>query len=160
HLSSRNIALARSYRGEDAAGTLLGPDRNRQIRPISSKKGRPRTALAARGILVIVASLASSFAPRLTYLFPLVMDSRTAPLPPHRPLRRYYGNEAERRRRITQWFDAAARHYDWITQAASFGTGTWYRNDALIRAGLGRAMSVLDVGSGTGGVAAQAQAIV
>jgi demethylmenaquinone methyltransferase/2-methoxy-6-polyprenyl-1,4-benzoquinol methylase len=88
------------------------------------------------------------------------MADRTAPLLPHGTFRRYYRNEQQRREKIKEWFDAAAHHYDWITQVASFGTGMRYRRDALIRAGIAPGMSVLDVGSGTGTIAAEAQRIV
>jgi demethylmenaquinone methyltransferase/2-methoxy-6-polyprenyl-1,4-benzoquinol methylase len=88
------------------------------------------------------------------------MAATTNPLPPHPPLDRYYRDEEERRRKIGSWFNAAAGDYDWINQAASFGTGTWYRREALLRAGLAPGMSLLDAGSGTGVVAAQGQSIV
>src|ERR1700686_92679 len=57
------------------------------------------------------------------------------PLPPHPPLWPYYLGEPEHRRRIDEWFDQAARDYDWITQVMSFGCGHWYRRRALPRAG-------------------------
>jgi demethylmenaquinone methyltransferase/2-methoxy-6-polyprenyl-1,4-benzoquinol methylase len=84
----------------------------------------------------------------------------SAPLPPHPLLERYYRNEEERRSRIGTMFDEAATDYDWINQALSFGSGAWYRKQALLRAGLEPGMRVLDTGSGTGVVAAQAQSIV
>jgi demethylmenaquinone methyltransferase/2-methoxy-6-polyprenyl-1,4-benzoquinol methylase len=84
----------------------------------------------------------------------------SAPLPPHPLLERYYRNEEERRSRIGTMFDQAATDYDWINQALSFGSGAWYRKQALLRAGLEPGMRVLDTGSGTGVVAAQAQSIV
>jgi demethylmenaquinone methyltransferase/2-methoxy-6-polyprenyl-1,4-benzoquinol methylase len=82
------------------------------------------------------------------------------PLPPHPPLSRYYGDERERRRRIEAWFDQAAPAYDWIGQAASLGSGHRYRRQALLRAGLAGGMRVLDVGCGTGVLAAHARGIV
>jgi demethylmenaquinone methyltransferase/2-methoxy-6-polyprenyl-1,4-benzoquinol methylase len=88
------------------------------------------------------------------------MTDRPDPLRPHPLLQQYYRNEEERRRQVGSWFDEAAADYDWINQALSFGTGARYRKRALLRAGLAPGMSVLDVGSGTGVVAAQAQAIV
>jgi demethylmenaquinone methyltransferase / 2-methoxy-6-polyprenyl-1,4-benzoquinol methylase len=81
-------------------------------------------------------------------------------LPPHPLLTRYYADEAQRRERVGSWFNEAAPDYDWINQALSFGSGAWYRKQALLRAGLGAGMSALDAGSGTGVVAAQAQGIV
>ena len=88
------------------------------------------------------------------------MTDSSAPLPPHPLLDRYYRDEADRRRQIGALFNEAACDYDWINQAISFGSGAWYRREALLRAGLAPGMSVLDTGSGTGGVAAQAQRIV
>jgi len=83
-----------------------------------------------------------------------------APLPPHPLLTRYYDDEAQRRKRVGSWFDEAAPDYDWINQALSFGSGAWYRKQALQRAGLAAGMSALDAGSGTGVVAAQAREMV
>lgn len=88
------------------------------------------------------------------------MNPEPRPLPPHPLLTRYYADEAQRRKRVGSWFDEAASDYDWINQALSFGSGGWYRRQALMRAGLTAGMSALDAGSGTGVVAAQAQAIV
>lgn len=84
----------------------------------------------------------------------------TDPLRPHPLLTRYYADEAQRRKRVGSWFDGAAPDYDWINQALSFGSGAWYRKQALLRAGLATGMSALDAGSGTGVVAAQARDIV
>lgn len=82
------------------------------------------------------------------------------PLRPHPLLHRYYQTEEQRRRQVDAWFDEAAGDYDWINQAISFGSGARYRREALLRAGLTAGMSLLDAGSGTGIVAAQAQAVV
>jgi len=81
-------------------------------------------------------------------------------LSPHPPLTRYYQSEEQRRRQVGTWFNEAASDYDWINQAASFGSGVRYRKQALLRAGLAEGMSLLDVGSGTGVVAAMGQEIV
>jgi len=86
--------------------------------------------------------------------------SGPAPLRPHPLLKRYYQDEADRRRQIGALFNRAACDYDWINQALSFGSGAWYRKQALLRAGLAPGMSVLDTGAGTGGVAQQALGIV
>jgi len=82
------------------------------------------------------------------------------PLRPHPPLERYYRSEEERRSVVGAMFNEAATDYDWINQALSCGSGTWYRKQALLRAGLKPGMRVLDTGSGTGVVAAQAQSVV
>lgn len=82
------------------------------------------------------------------------------PLRPHPLLTRYYPNEEQRLRRISSWFDEAAGDYDWINQALSFGSGAWYRKQALLRSGLVEGMRLLDTGSGTGVIAALGQEIV
>jgi demethylmenaquinone methyltransferase/2-methoxy-6-polyprenyl-1,4-benzoquinol methylase len=82
------------------------------------------------------------------------------PLRPHPLLTRYYADEAQRRRRVGTWFDQAAPDYDWVNRAMSFGSGRWYRRSALIRNGLAAGMTMLDAGSGTGVIAAEAQGIV
>ena len=82
------------------------------------------------------------------------------PLQPHPLLESYHADEAERRRQLVAWFDESAVDYDWINQALDFGAGSWYRRQALLRAGLGPGMRVLDVASGTGVLAAHAQKIV
>lgn len=81
-------------------------------------------------------------------------------LRPHPPLTRYYQDEEQRWRRISTWFNGAAGDYDWLNQAASFGSGSWYRRQALLRAGLAEGMSLLDTGSGTGVIAALGHQIV
>jgi demethylmenaquinone methyltransferase/2-methoxy-6-polyprenyl-1,4-benzoquinol methylase len=88
------------------------------------------------------------------------IDSSAAPLRPHPLLTRYYADEAQRRRRVGTWFDKAAPDYDWVNRAMSFGSGRWYRRSALIRNGLAAGMTMLDAGSGTGVIAAEAQEIV
>jgi demethylmenaquinone methyltransferase/2-methoxy-6-polyprenyl-1,4-benzoquinol methylase len=82
------------------------------------------------------------------------------PLHPHPPLKRYYASEEERRKRVSRWFDQAAAHYNFITQAMSLGSGHRYRKRALARAGLARGMKVLDVACGTGILSSHAQRIV
>ena len=88
------------------------------------------------------------------------MATDPAPLRPHPLLTRYYSDEEARRRQVQAWFDESAPDYDWITQAMSFGSGNWYRRQALLRAGLAPGMSTLDVACGTGVLAAHAQEIV
>lgn len=81
-------------------------------------------------------------------------------LAPHPILTEYYADEAERKRRVNEMFDASAQHYDWINSMMSFGSGRFYRRDALRRSGLAAGMSLLDVGCGTGVVALAAQELV
>ena len=79
---------------------------------------------------------------------------------PHPLLKSYYADEPGRKRRVNEMFDSSAPHYDWITGAMSFGTGRWYRGDVLKRYGVTAGTRLLDVGSGTGVIAALAQDIV
>lgn len=82
------------------------------------------------------------------------------PVAPHPVLSAWYRDEAERRLRVNQLFDAAAGHYDWINRVMSLGSGRRYRRDALLRAGLAPGMRHLDVGTGTGVIALLGQDIV
>ena len=75
---------------------------------------------------------------------------------PHVPLTQYYTTEQERQAYLRQIFDNTAPDYDRIEKMMAFGTGSRYRRLALIRGGLKAGMKVLDVGVGTGLVAAQA----
>lgn len=75
---------------------------------------------------------------------------------PHAPLTDYYATEQDRRAYLRNIFDSTAADYDRIEAMLAWGTGSGYRRDALIRGGLQTGMKVLDVGVGTGLVAAQA----
>ncbi len=75
---------------------------------------------------------------------------------PHAPLTDYYRTEQDRRAYLRHIFDNTAGDYDRIEAMLAWGTGSRYRRDALIRGGLQTGMKVLDVGVGTGLVAAQA----
>lgn len=81
-------------------------------------------------------------------------------LRPHPTLHRYYDDESSRRRFVSWLFDETAHQYDWIIRVMSFGSGTWYRGDALRRAGLAPGMRLLDVACGTGPVTLAAAKIV
>ena len=82
------------------------------------------------------------------------------PLRPHPVLGAYYPSAEQRRQRVDAMFDNSAPHYDWITKVMSFGSGQWYRHQALRRSGLAPGMGVLDVGAGTGVVSLLAQDLV
>lgn len=71
---------------------------------------------------------------------------------PHAPLPEYYrtGDEAERERFLRATFDDTAVDYDRLEKILGLGTGSWYRRQALQRAGLRPGMQVVDVGMGTG----------
>ncbi len=77
-------------------------------------------------------------------------------LAPHRPLTEYYADEAGRHRWLRRVFDSTAVDYDRIESLMAFGSGPWYRRQALRRAGLAAGMQVLDVGTGTGLTAIEA----
>jgi len=81
-------------------------------------------------------------------------------LPPHPILDPYYRDSTEKREYLREIFDETAQDYDRMESIASFGSGRWYRGQALRRAGLGPGMSVLDVATGTGLLAREALAIV
>ena len=71
---------------------------------------------------------------------------------PHSPLTAYYGDgDAQARQRfIRRTFDDTAPDYDRLEKILGMGTGSWYRRQALVRAGLKSGMQVVDVGMGTG----------
>jgi demethylmenaquinone methyltransferase/2-methoxy-6-polyprenyl-1,4-benzoquinol methylase len=75
---------------------------------------------------------------------------------PHIPLTDYYQTEQDRQAYLRQIFDNTAADYDRIEMMLAWGSGSRYRRQALIRGGLKSGMKVLDVGVGTGLVAAQA----
>lgn len=79
---------------------------------------------------------------------------------PHPPLPDYYPDEASRRRWVQAIFDRTAGDYGRIEWLMGLGTGSRYRRDALVRAGLTRGMRVVDVGTGTGLVAREAVRIL
>jgi demethylmenaquinone methyltransferase/2-methoxy-6-polyprenyl-1,4-benzoquinol methylase len=81
-------------------------------------------------------------------------------LAPHPVLSRHYPSESDRPAYLKGLFDASARHYDWINQILSLGTGVRYRREALLRAGLAPGMSVIDVACGTGVISEQAALLV
>ena len=74
-------------------------------------------------------------------------------LPPHPPLAPYRNSPVERQQFVNELFDSAAPYYERIVSAMSFGTGNWYRRQALRRHGLVPGMRLLDVATGTGMVA-------
>lgn len=80
-------------------------------------------------------------------------------LAPHPLLSRYYASPEVRQQAVDEMFDDSAQYYDRVTNALSFGSGSWYRKDALKRAGVGAGCSLLDVGAGTGAVTLPAQAL-
>ncbi len=84
----------------------------------------------------------------------------TTPSLPHAPLPAYYRDEADHARYVRRIFDETAVDYDRIERAMAFGTGGWYRREALARAGLAAGDNVVDVGIGTGLLAREACALI
>ncbi len=84
----------------------------------------------------------------------------TSKLVPHQVLAEYYSNEGDRREFLDDIFDKTSANYDRIEKLIGFGSGPWYRREALLRAGLRPGMAVIDVGIGTGLVAREAARIV
>jgi demethylmenaquinone methyltransferase/2-methoxy-6-polyprenyl-1,4-benzoquinol methylase len=83
----------------------------------------------------------------------------TIALAPHAPLAGYYARAEQKSEFLRRIFDRTARDYDRVERVMALGTGSWYRRQALLRAGLTRGMKVLDVAAGTGLVAREAVAI-
>lgn len=81
------------------------------------------------------------------------------PLAPHPTLTPYYGTDENKPRYVRRLFDQSAGSYDHIESMMAFGSGRWYRRQALERAGLAAGMRVLDVATGTGLVAREAVTI-
>ena len=75
------------------------------------------------------------------------------PVRPHPPLTKYYGVPEQREEYVRDIFDETAPWYDWAIRLLSFGSGDWYRREAVKRAGLTPEMKLLDLASGTGVVA-------
>ena len=72
---------------------------------------------------------------------------------PHEPLTGYYTDESQRQQFLRTSFDETAPWYDWTDRVLSFGSGDWYRRQAVRRVGLERGMKLLDLATGTGVVA-------
>lgn len=88
------------------------------------------------------------------------MNAGPSGLPPHADLPDYYRSAEARREFLGAMFDSAAPDYDSIEGVLGFGSGSWYRRGALLRAGLAAGMRMLDVAVGTGLVAREARRIV
>lgn len=90
------------------------------------------------------------------------MPESSSPRPAHSPIKelpRYFANERGRRVFLDRLFGETAADYDFVEKLLGFGSGPWYRREALRRAGLKPGMRVLDVATGTGLVAREAIAL-
>jgi demethylmenaquinone methyltransferase/2-methoxy-6-polyprenyl-1,4-benzoquinol methylase len=81
-------------------------------------------------------------------------------LAPHPTLPRYYSAPETKRPFLRDIFNSTAGDYDRIEKILGLGSGSWYRHQALLRAGLRPGMRVLDVAVGTGLVAREEVTIV
>src|SRR5688500_7295077 len=79
---------------------------------------------------------------------------------PHPPLTGYYGAEGQRAQYLQQLFDRTAGDYDRVERILGLGSGSWYRRQALARAGVGPGAAVLDVGCGAGLLAREALRLI
>jgi demethylmenaquinone methyltransferase / 2-methoxy-6-polyprenyl-1,4-benzoquinol methylase len=80
-------------------------------------------------------------------------------LAPHPPLRNYYDDPSRRENFVRNLFDEGAPWYDVAIAFMSFGSGQWYRRDALARNGLKAGDRLLDLATGTGVVGRAAESI-
>ena len=64
------------------------------------------------------------------------MDAHT--LAPHPTLPRYYAGESDKRSFVRKIFNQTAPDYERIERWMALGSGSWYRRQALLRAGLMR----------------------
>ncbi len=86
-------------------------------------------------------------------------DPEALALAPHPALRHYYADTSVKSGFLRGIFDHTAPDYEFVERLLSWGTGSWYRRQALERAGLTAGMSMLDVGVGTGLVAREGVAL-
>src|SRR3954471_18291182 len=79
-------------------------------------------------------------------------ESRDSVHLPHAALPEYYRSDdrAAREAFLRQTFDSTAVDYDRLEKILGLGSGSRYRHQALVRAGLEPGMQVVDVGMGTG----------
>jgi demethylmenaquinone methyltransferase / 2-methoxy-6-polyprenyl-1,4-benzoquinol methylase len=75
---------------------------------------------------------------------------------PLAPLPEYYPSEAARQEWVRAIFDRTAPDYARVERLMGLGSGSRYRREALVRAGLANGMRMADVGTGTGLVAREA----
>ena len=74
---------------------------------------------------------------------PDLKQSNSSVQVPHQPITDYYTTEAERTNFVHKIFDSTSVDYDRIENLLAFGTGQWYRGQALKRAGLQPGMQII-----------------
>ncbi|HEX9686619.1 MAG TPA: class I SAM-dependent methyltransferase [Burkholderiales bacterium] len=79
---------------------------------------------------------------------------------PHPVLSTYYSSADDKQDFVRRIFDSSAGDYDRVDCVLGLGSGSWYRREALRRAGLAAGMRMLDVGVGTGLVSKEAVPIL
>lgn len=79
--------------------------------------------------------------------------------PPIRAIDRFWSDERSRRTFVDRIFDDGARDYEHVERLLALGSGSWYRREALRRAGIVPGMRVLDIATGTGLAAREATAL-
>jgi demethylmenaquinone methyltransferase/2-methoxy-6-polyprenyl-1,4-benzoquinol methylase len=79
---------------------------------------------------------------------------------PHPVLQPHYPDPDSKQAFLRKVFDDSAEHYERVASWGFFGTGDWYRREALKRAGLQPGMKVVDIAAGTGITARAAAEIV
>lgn len=79
---------------------------------------------------------------------------------PHPMMSDLYADDAQKQQFLRTIFDDTAADYDRIERLLALGSGSWYRRQALMRAGVGAGTHLIDVATGTGLVARQALTLV
>jgi len=87
-------------------------------------------------------------------------SAASSPLAPAPGLKKYFDNDADRRDRTREMFDAGAAGYDKAEWLTGLGVGPWYRRLILKNMGLEPGQAVLDVAIGTGLVAQEIQKLI
>lgn len=88
------------------------------------------------------------------------MNHDASPYTPHPALNPHYDTLKDKQAFLRRVFDDSAPHYERIASWGFFGTGNWYRRQALRRAGLVQGMRIADIAAGSGVTARAAVSIV
>jgi len=126
----------------------------------SAREGRGNHHCGAESLVVSRGAGATIAPMELDVAAPNAVPTSGAPaiLPPHPVLSGYY--HGSKRPFVKRIFDEGAADYDRVERMMALGSGSWYRRQALRRAGLKPGIRVLDVAVGTGLVAREEVGIV